>query len=165
MIRLFDKDMNEVMQDDYDFSLFPLDNFSMYKLTMYDKEFKTGEHAFQYTKFMGVNNEIANKILNAKTPEEAREIAIEHKSERIPNWSEIKYDCMKAIFRLKAEQNPIVLNALLSTKDNIIIEHCVDEDTDWGVDNNLQGENNLGRLWMEVREEYKKTKGLRRWVK
>ena len=38
-----------------------------------------------------------------------------------------------------------------------------DKDTDWGVDNNLQGENNLGRLCMEVREEYKKIKGLKRW--
>ena len=103
MIRLFDRDMNEIIQDDYSVSLFPLDNFSPYGLTMYDKDFKTGEHAFQYTKFMGINQEIANRILNAKTPDEARKIAIENKKERIPNWSEIKYDCMKTIFRLKAE--------------------------------------------------------------
>ena len=152
MIRLFDKDMNEIIQDDYSVSLFPLDNFSSFGLTMYDKKFTTGEHAFQYTKFMGINQEIANRILNAKTPDEARKIAIENKKERIPNWSEIKYDCMKTVFRLKAEQNPMVLESLLSTGDNIIVEHCVDEDTDWGIDKNKKGNNHLGKSLMKVRD-------------
>ena len=147
MIKLFDGD-KELNQD-----LFPLDNFSLYGITMDGITFKTGEHAFQYLKFIGFNDKIANKVLNADTPLDARNIAIENKKSRNPNWKDIKYDCMLNIFKLKAEQNPIVKETLLKTGNYTIIEMCEDEDTDWGVDKNLQGENNLGKLWMKVRDE------------
>ena len=50
---------------------------------------------------------------------------------------------MEEVLKLKVEQNPIVKECLLNTKDYMIAECCVDEDTDWGVDNNNQGENNV----------------------
>ena len=44
---------------------------------------------------------------------------------------------------------------LLNTQDLIIAECCIDEDTDWGIDNNNQGENHLGIIWMNIREDLK----------
>ena len=53
------------------------------------------------------------------------------------------------------EQNPIVRECLLNTLDYTICEYCVDEDTEWGLDSNNNGENRLGKAWMKVREGLK----------
>ena len=57
---------------------------------------------------------------------------------------------------VKLEQNPMVKEALLATKDYLICEYCVDEDTEWGLDKNGNGENKLGKAWMRVRDEIRK---------
>ena len=36
--------------------------------------------------------------------------------------------------------------------------NCIDEDTDWGLDNNNQGDNNLGKIWMKIRDEINNVK-------
>jgi predicted NAD-dependent protein-ADP-ribosyltransferase YbiA (DUF1768 family) len=60
---------------------------------------------------------------------------------------------MEKVLRLKVEQNPVVKECLLNTKDYIIAECCIDEDTDWGIDNNNNGNNHLGNIWMKIRDE------------
>lgn len=158
MIKLFDKDMNEVKFSisDYQLKLFPLDNFSSFGLNMDSEYFQTSEHAFQYLKFIDTNKDIANKIKDSFSPNEARNIAHENKEYRLPNWKDVKYQNMEKVLRLKVEQNPIVKEVLLNTKDYIIAEACIDEDTDWGLDNNNQGNNNLGKIWMKIRDDLKK---------
>ena len=157
MIKLFDKEMNEIKFSisDYQLKLFPLDNFSSYGLNMDNEYFQTSEHAFQYLKFIDTNTNIANKIKESYSPDDARRIAHENKEYRLSNWSDIKYINMEKVLRLKVNQNPIVKKCLLDTKDYIIAEVCVDEDTDWGLDNNNQGNNNLGKIWMKIREDLK----------
>ena len=158
MIKLFDKQMNEIKYDiaNYQMEVFPLDNFSPFGLIMDDLFFSTSEHAFQYLKFIDSNKELAEKIRTALSPDEARNIAHENKKYRLSNWSDIKYNKMKKVLELKVSQNPKVKEALLNTKDLLIAECCIDEDTDWGIDNNNQGENHLGNIWMNIREELRK---------
>ena len=158
MIKLFDKQMNEIKYDidNYQIEVFPLDNFSPFGLIMNDLYFPTSEHAFQYLKFIDSNKELAEKIRTALSPDEARNIALENKKYRLSNWSDIKYNKMKKVLELKVSQNPKVKEALLNTKDLLIAECCIDEDTDWGIDNNNQGENHLGNIWMNIREELRK---------
>ena len=155
MIKLFDKEMNEIKFSipDYQLKLFPLDNFSSFGLSMDNEYFQTSEHAFQYLKFIDTNTNIANKIKESYSPDDARRIAHENKGYRLSNWSDIKYINMEKVLRLKVNQNPIVKKCLLDTKDYIIAEVCIDEDTDWGLDNNNQGNNNLGKIWMKIRDE------------
>ena len=157
MIKLFDKEMNELKYDiaNYQIEVFPLDNFSSFGLIMNDLYFPTSEHAFQYLKFVDTNIEIAEKIRNSLSPDEARTIAHENKMYRPSNWSDLKYDKMESVLRLKANQNPRVKEVLLNTKNLMIAECCIDEDTDWGIDNNNQGENHLGNIWMRIREDLK----------
>ena len=158
MIKLFDKEMNEIKFSisDYQLKLFPLDNFSSFGLNMDNEYFQTSEHAFQYLKFIDTNANIANKIKESYSPDDARRIAHENKEYRLSNWSNFKYINMEKVLRLKVNQNPIVKKCLLDTKDYIIAEVCIDEDTDWGLDNNNQGNNNLGKIWMKIREGLKK---------
>ena len=153
MIKLFDKEMNEIPVERgmYQWQLLPLDNFSAFGVEMNGEYFQTSEHAFQYLKFIENNKEIANQIKKSYSPNDARRIAQENKEYKLSNWSEIKYDNMEKVLRLKLEQNPIVKECLLNTKDYIIAECCIDEDTDWGVDNNNQGNNHLGKIWMKIR--------------
>ena len=157
MIKLFDKDMNEIIIDRsmYQWQLLPLDNFSAFGFEMNGEYFQTSEHAFQYLKFIETNKEIANKIKESFSPNDARNIAHENKEYRLSNWSDVKYQNMEKILRLKVEQNPIVKDVLLNTKDYIIVENCIDEDTDWGLDSNNQGDNNLGKIWMKIRDDIK----------
>ncbi len=157
MIKLFDKDMTEIKfnDTDYQIKMFPLDNFSPFGLEMDGEYFKTSEHAFQYLKFVDTNIDIANKIKNSDTPDDARRIAHENKEFRLSNWKEYKYLNMEKVLKLKVNQNPNVKECLLNTKDYIITECCIDEDTDWGIDNNNQGNNHLGKIWMKIRDELK----------
>ena len=157
MIKLFDKDMNEIIIDRsmYQWQLLPLDNFSAFGFEMNGEYFQTSEHAFQYLKFIETNKAIANKIKESFSPNDARNIAHENKEYRLSNWTDVKYQNMEKVLRLKVEQNPIVKDVLLNTKDYIIAEICIDEDTDWGLDSNNQGDNNLGKIWMKIREDIK----------
>ena len=134
MIKLFDKEMNEIKYDiaNYQNEVFPLDNFSPFGLIMNDLYFPTSEHAFQYLKFIDTNKEIAEKIRTRLSPDEARNIARENKKYKPSNWSNLKYDKMEEVLKLKVNQNPKVKEVLLNTDDLIIAECCVDEDTDWG---------------------------------
>jgi ribA/ribD-fused uncharacterized protein len=155
MIKLFDKDMNEIKFNiaEYQLNVFPLDNFAPFGLTMDDEYFQTSEHAFQYLKFVDTNKEVAESIKKSFSPNNARSIAHENKTSRLANWSDIKYEKIEEVLKLKVEQNPIVKECLLNTKDYLIAECCIDEDTDWGIDNNNQGENHLGKIWMKIRDE------------
>ena len=155
MIKLFDKDMNEITieRSMYQWQLLPLDNFSAFGFEMNGEYFQTSEHAFQYLKFIETNKDIANIIKKSYSPNDARRIAHENKEYRLPNWSDVKYDNMEKVLKLKVEQNPIVKECLLNTKDYIIAECCIDEDIDWGINNNNEGNNHLGKIWMKIRDE------------
>lgn len=158
MIKIFDKDMNEIKFDimGYQMKIFPLDNFSPYGFIMNNLYFPTSEHAFQYLKYASSDSEIADKIRKSLSPDEARIIGHQYTSLRDSNWSNIKYEKMEEVLRLKINQNTIVREALLKTQDYIIAEVCIDEDTDWGLDNNGQGENHLGNIWMKIRSDLRK---------
>ena len=154
MIKLFERNFKEIKFDiaQYQLNLLPLDNFSSFGVKIDGNYFQTAEHAFQYLKFNDEYPEIANKIKAAFSPNEARDIAQKYKHLKPKNWSDVKYANMEKIFEAKSKQNPIVRDVLIATKDYLIIEFCIDEDTDWGVDANKEGQNNLGKIWMKVRD-------------
>ena len=158
MIKLFDKQMNEIKYDiaNYQIEVFPLDNFSPFGLIMNDLYFPTSEHAFQYLKFIDTNKELAEKIRTTLSPDEARNLAHENKRYRSSNWSNLKYNKMEEVLKLKVCQNPKVKEVLLNTNNLMIAECCIDEDTDWGIDSNNQGDNHLGNIWMNIREKLQK---------
>lgn len=58
---------------------------------------------------------------------------------------------------MKLEQNPYVKKKLLQTKDYLIVEDSP-KDAFWGWGPNRDGENQLGKLWMKLRDEIKTKK-------
>lgn len=155
MIKIFDHNMKELKFNitEYQLNILPLDNFSAFGCELNGEYFQTSEHAFQYLKFVKTNPEIAKRIKDAFSPNEARDIAQENRNLKLKDWSDVKYKNMEKVLLAKTEQNPVVKKKLLATKDHIIAEYCADEDTEWGFDNNNNGQNNLGKIWMKIRSE------------
>jgi ribA/ribD-fused uncharacterized protein len=71
------------------------------------------------------------------------------------DWEAVKLEVMKEILRLKFSE-PSLREALLATGDAPLIEANTWNDTFWGVCRG-RGQNHLGRLLEEVREEIRAT--------
>ncbi len=154
MIKISNKnhDIHEYIEN-----IYCLDNFSAFCVKINDIEYKTAEHAFQTIKFLETAPDIANKIITASSPFTARELAQKYKNLRRQDWSNVKYKIMEEILFQKTIQNEYVKQKLLATENFEIIEDCgEDDDKDWGCGLDGSGQNNLGKIWMNIRERIKK---------
>lgn len=126
-------------------------------------EFRTCEGLFQWLRFKG-HPEVQEEIMEAKSPMTAKMIARKNRDllQRGVKWDEAPEDIklMKMCLKLKLEQYPDLLDKLLKTGDAIIIEDCTSHDREsarfWGMvykGNNWVGENVLGKIWMDLRNE------------
>ena len=130
-----------------------LSNFSAFRVVFRNVRYPTVEHAYQANKFIRSSRKIAVEILNAPSPYEAKRIARENKKKMDPNFYNYNLGLMKQLIVLKVEQNPYVKDKLLKTQDALIAERTYD--SFWGVGENGQGRNELGKIWMEIREHLK----------
>lgn len=109
-------------------------------------KYPTVEHAFQAAKTMNLNERI--KIAEMKTPGQAkragRRVALRS------DWEKVKFQVMKELV-LQKFINPELREKLIKTDGNELIEGNTWNDTCWGVCKGV-GENNLGKILMEVRE-------------
>jgi len=106
-------------------------------------------------KFINSNQTIFEEIKNAKSAHDAQKLTIQYKNEINKDWNNIKTDIMKDILKHKVEQHPYVLKKLLESGNREIIEDSW-RDAEWGWGENKNGKNLLGKVWMELREEYLK---------
>lgn len=138
----------------YPREFYPLDNFSSFKVEYNGYLYSSAEEAFQANLFIDEYPEIADKIKKSHSAHEAQKIRFENE-EKIKLSSNEMLELMERILRCKIEQNPYVLKKLLETKDYTIVEDSLKDDY-WGWGINRDGENQLGKLWMKLREEYKR---------
>lgn len=140
----------------YEQDFYILSNFSAFEVEWSGFTFKTSEHLYHWMRFT-ISNEpnaqfIAGKIMNAHSAHDAFKIAQECKASQVSNWNEIKCGFMKQILHAKADQHEYVHRKLLATGDRELIEDSWRDDF-WGWGPNRDGQNMLGKLWMEVRSE------------
>ncbi len=98
------------------------------------------------------NHEIIEALQNTRSAHDAMKLAYANKDKYRKDWDDIKLGIMKKILRSKVEQHPYVKKKLLESKDKELIENSW-RDSYWGCGPNKDGENHLGKLWMEVRSE------------
>lgn len=91
-------------------------------------------------------------IREAATPGQAKKLG-QGVSLR-PDWESVKVDLMRTFVRKKFE-NPFLRPLLLATGDAELVEGNTWNDTFWGVCRG-RGQNWLGRILMEVRDEIRK---------
>ncbi len=138
----------------YPREFFVFDNFSSFKVCVDGVTYSTVEHAYQATKFLKSAPEIAKEIMDSYSAHDAQKIAYKNKDKQCENWDEIKLSVMEKLLRLKLAQNPYVKKKLLETGDYTICEDSP-KDSFWGIGLDRKGRNELGKLWMKLREELK----------
>ena len=138
----------------YPREFYPFDNFSSFKVEWNGYLFASVEEAYQAASFMGSDEELVEKIKKSHSADEAQRIAYANRDKRREDWDDVKVSIMEELLRLKIEQNPYVKKKLLQTEDYMIVEDSPKDDF-WGWGPNRNGQNNLGKLWMKLREELK----------
>lgn len=113
--------------------------------------FPTVEHAYQAAKCLHKEDKI--RIQQAKTTVEAKRMG--GRVALRPEWEQIKLDIMRSLLRQKFAPGTKLAQQLIATGDTQLVEINTWGDYYWGVCNG-KGENHLGRLLMEIREELKK---------
>lgn len=137
----------------YEQDFYVLSNFSAFNLKWKQFTYPTSEHAYQCEKFDqgdGSSSLLRSDIRNAPSAHEAFKIAEQHRTARRPDWDAVKVDVMRNILRAKAEQHEYVRRKLLQTGDRELVENSW-RDSFWGWGPNRDGQNTLGKLWMEIR--------------
>ena len=152
-----DRWLREKMDEDIGFyprEFYPFDNFSSFKVEWTGYLFASVEEAYQAASFMGSDEELVEKIKKSHSADEAQRIAYANRDKRREDWDDVKISIMEELLRLKIEQNPYVKKKLLQTGDYMIVEDSPKDDF-WGWGPNRNGQNNLGKLWMKLREGLK----------
>lgn len=109
----------------------------------------TLEHAFQSCKADNAGE--AQALLLADSPKEAKSLS--KMVSMWANWDEIRVHVMRQLVEAKFEQNEELAIRLADTDDHELVEENTWGDVFWGVCRG-KGENNLGKILMEVREGY-----------
>lgn len=136
----------------YDREFSPLSNFSSFAVEWRGVKWPTSEHAFQASLFMDKFPDIVWEIYSANSAHDAKKIAERNLYLLAPDWEEQSIPVMEEIVRAKLEQNPYVMKKLLQTKDLPIVEDSP-KDAFWGWGPNRYGRNELGKIWMKLRDE------------
>ena len=110
----------------------------------------TVEHYFQAMKFK--DQDYREKIRAASSPKQAKDLGRTRDLPIQRDWDSIRDGVMKHALRRKFA-HPDLRQLLLSTGDRELIEKSP-YDRYWGCGADGTGENKLGTLLMEVRDEY-----------
>jgi ribA/ribD-fused uncharacterized protein len=127
-----------------------LSNFSAAEVWYQGESYPSVEHAYQASKTEDYLER--RTIQTAATPNLAKRIGRSVNLRK--DFEVMKTLIMYDLVRQKFRQHPELSEKLLATGDAVLIEGNWWGDTFWGVCDG-QGENHLGRILMEVREELK----------
>ena len=136
----------------YEHEFYVFSNFSSFAIEWKNKLYMTSEHAYHSEKFEDIN--LKERIRNARSAHDALKLAQLNKDKYRADWDTIKLKVMKEILRAKVEQHLYVKKKLIESGSKELIEDSW-RDSYWGWGPNKDGENHLGKLWMEVREEFR----------
>jgi len=137
----------------YEREFYPFSNFSSFQVDWRDRRWPTSEHAYQAAHFFDTAPELVEQIFEARSSDAAFKIANDpaNAAKAPANWEDIKVGIMEDICWHKLTQNPYVQRKLLQTGDLPLVEDSpYDAYWGWGADH--QGRNELGKIWMRLRE-------------
>ena len=124
----------------------------VFKLNGGGRVWQTSEHAYQASHFFETAPELVEQIFQANSAHEAYKLAKANTDRAPENWDEKKVTIMEDIIRHKLEQNPYILHKLRQTGGLLIVEDSPKDDF-WGWGPKRDGRNELGKIWMKLRDE------------
>jgi ribA/ribD-fused uncharacterized protein len=134
----------------YECELYPCSNFSSFEVVWNGETWKTSEYAYQAAKFE--DKKIKDIIKSARSSHDTKKLTHMYKDKKRKDWYDVKLAVMEDILRAKLSQHFYVQKKLLQTGDREIIENS-HRDAYWGWGPEKDGENNLGKIWMKLRQE------------
>lgn len=138
----------------YEREFYCFSNFSSFAVEWRGRLWQTSEHAYQAAKFFDTAPELVEEIFNSHSAHEAKKIA-ERNVDKVPaDWLEVKSAIMEDICSHKLEQHSYVKKKLLQTENLEIVEDSPKDDF-WGWGPERNGLNELGKIWMRLRERLK----------
>jgi ribA/ribD-fused uncharacterized protein len=138
----------------YEHEYYVFSNFSSFMIEWKGNLCMTTEHAYHTEKFF--DNKIKEDIRSARSAHDSQKLAQTYKENYRPDWDDVKVGIMKEILHAKVTQHPYVKKKLLESGDRKLVEDSWRDDF-WGWGPNKNGQNMLGKLWMEVRDEVRKS--------
>lgn len=136
----------------YEREFYCFSNFSSFAVKWKGKLWQTSEHAYQASRFMGKNPKIVEIIFKSKSADDAYRIARENLEKDFDNYTDTDLKNMESIVRAKLKQNPYVAHKLFQTGKRKIVEDSP-KDNFWGWGPKKDGRNELGKIWMKLRNE------------
>lgn len=133
-------------RDEYFF----LSNFYPVEIKLDGIVYPNAEAAFQAQKTLDV--EERRKFSMLKNPVQAKRLG--RKVKLRDDWEEVKLDIMTEVVSQKFLQHPHLIEMLLQTGDEELVEGNKWGDRFWGVCKG-KGENHLGKILMKIRDVYK----------
>ncbi len=132
--------------------------YSAHQIEIDGVVYPTMEHAYQCERY--TDPKIIEEIRNARSPVKAWQASSKYKHLQIPEFKDEnhKLKVMKKLMKLKADQHKEIRKALLDSGDLQIVKHITTYppgDGFWDDGEDSKGLNNMGRMWMEIREELK----------
>jgi ribA/ribD-fused uncharacterized protein len=125
-------------------------NFSRHGVELDGVYWPTAEHCFQAMKFS--DEEHRERIRQASTPGEAKRLGRDRSVSIRADWDDVRDEIMLRIVRRKFEMHADLRQVLLDTGDEELVEGAP-SDPYWGRGADGRGENRLGKILMQVREE------------
>lgn len=130
-------------------------NFAAFGFHVDGQFYRTSEHYFQVMKFE--DEAYREKIRETKSPMIAARLGRSRKVKIREDWEEVKVDVMREALQAKFAEHAELRELLLSTGDEPLVEAAA-RDYFWGVGKDGTGQNWLGKLLMELREQLQNEK-------
>jgi len=134
----------------YEIKHYWLSNFSSFGIWYLGNYYQTVEHAYQADKFRNNRPLIWASIKDSPSAHEAMKFAHANKDKYDSEWESRKLNLMKYLVRLKHDQHAYIQDKLIITGNRELIE-ASPIDSYWGWGPNKDGENHLGKIWMDIR--------------
>lgn len=138
----------------YEREFYVFSNFSSFQVAWKGRLWPTSEHAYQAAHFFETAPEYIAIIANLRSAHEAFKFAKANGNMSPDNWEDVKVDIMEDICRHKLQQHKYIQEKLLMTNDELIVEDSP-YDACWGWGDDKKGRNELGKVWMRLRDELK----------
>ena len=129
-------------------------NFAAFPIALGGQRWPTSEHYFQAQKFEDAA--YRDKVRAAKSPMIAARLGRSRKVKLRRDWESVKVGVMRDAVAAKFTQHDDLRTLLLSTGDAKLVEHTENDDY-WGDGGDGSGQNVLGRLLMQLRDELRAT--------
>lgn len=125
-------------------------NLSEIGFRLNDVKWPSVEHYYQAQKYAG--SEVHDQIRTAPSPLKAMKMGQNRSLVVRADWDDAKVEVMRRAVSAKFQQNRRVRDLLLSAGDEELV-HSSSSDLFWGQNDDGDGENILGKILMDVREE------------